>query len=317
ALLLKRQGYDVIGIFMKNWDDTDEFGRCTAEEDFEDVKRVCRHIGIPYYTVNFEQEYRDKVFAYFLNEYRKGRTPNPDVMCNREIKFGHFLEKALALGADYIATGHYARVEKRGDTWVLLRGADPNKDQTYFLNQLNQYQLSKTLFPIGHLTKPQVRQMAREAGLPTAEKKDSTGICFIGEKDFRAFLSQYLPAQPGDIRTLDGELKGRHQGLMYYTLGQRHGLGIGGGGTGEPWFVADKNLTENTLYVVQGGTHPALFSHGLLAVDVNWIAGRPPAGVGEPFSCTAKFRYRQPDQAVTVTVLPDGPCLVRFAQPQK
>jgi len=317
ALLLKQQGYDVVGIFMKNWDDTDEFGHCTAEEDFEDVKRVCRHIGIPYYTVNFEEEYRDKVFAYFLDEYRKGRTPNPDVMCNREIKFGHFLEKALALGADCIATGHYARVEKRGDAWVLLRGVDPNKDQTYFLNQLNQYQLSKTLFPLGHLTKPQVRQIAREAGLPTANKKDSTGICFIGEKDFRAFLSQYLPAQPGDIRTLDGELKGRHQGLMYYTLGQRQGLGIGGGGTGEPWFVADKNLAQNTLYVVQGGNHPALFSHGLLAVDVNWIGGRAPAGGSEPFSCTAKFRYRQADQAVTVNVLPGGQCLVRFAQPQK
>lgn len=317
ALLLKQQGYDVVGIFMKNWDDTDEFGRCTAEEDYEDVKRVCRHIGIPYYTVNFEEEYRDKVFAYFLDEYRKGRTPNPDVMCNREIKFGHFLEKALALGADRIATGHYARVEKRGDTYVLLRGVDANKDQSYFLNQLNQYQLSKTLFPLGHLTKPQVRQIAREAGLPTANKKDSTGICFIGEKDFRTFLSQYLPAQPGDIRTLDGELKGRHQGLMYYTLGQRQGLGIGGGGTGEPWFVADKNLAHNTLYVVQGGNHPALFSYGLLAVDVNWISGQPPTGGPGSFSCTAKFRYRQADQAVTVTVRPDGHCLVRFEQPQK
>jgi len=317
ALLLKQQGYDVTGIFMKNWDDTDEFGHCTAEEDYEDVKRVCRHIGIPYYTVNFEQEYRDKVFAYFLDEYRKGRTPNPDVMCNREIKFGHFLEKALALGADLIATGHYARVEQRGDKWVLLRSADANKDQTYFLNQLNQYQLSKTLFPLGHLTKPQVRQIAREAGLPTANKKDSTGICFIGERDFRTFLSQYLPAQPGDIRTLDGELKGRHQGLMYYTLGQRHGLGIGGGGTGEPWFVADKNLKNNTLYVVQGASHPALFSFGLLATDVNWISGQPPSNVLEPFACTAKFRYRQPDQAVTVTVLPDRRCLVRFQHPQK
>ncbi len=318
ALLLKQQGYDVIGIFMKNWDDTDEFGHCTAEEDFADVKRVCQHIGIPYYTVNFEREYRDKVFAYFLDEYRKGRTPNPDVMCNREIKFGQFLDKALSLGADLIATGHYARLEHRGGTWHLLRSADRNKDQTYFLSQLNQYQLSKTLFPLGRLTKQEVRQIAREAGLPTAGKKDSTGICFIGERDFRTFLSHFLPAQPGDIRTLDGELKGRHQGLMYYTLGQRQGLGIGGGGTGEPWFVADKDLDHNILYVVQGADHPALYSYGLLATDVNWISGHPPAKeTTGRFSCTAKFRYRQADQAVMLELLPDNRCLVRFEQPQK
>lgn len=318
ALLLKQQGYDVIGIFMKNWDDTDEFGHCTAEEDFEDVKRVCQHIGIPYYTVNFEQEYRDKVFSYFLDEYRKGRTPNPDVMCNREIKFGQFLDKALSLGADLIATGHYARLEQRGGTWHLLRSADRNKDQTYFLNQLNQYQLSRTLFPLGHLTKQEVRQIAREAGLPTAGKKDSTGICFIGERDFRSFLSHYLPAQPGEIRTLDGELKGRHQGLMYYTLGQRQGLGIGGGGTGEPWFVADKDLEHNILYVVQGSEHPALYSYGLLATDVNWICGHPPVNeTTGRVSCTAKFRYRQADQAVTIQILPDSRCLVRFEKPQK
>lgn len=312
ALLLKQQGYEVIGIFMKNWDDTDERGFCSADEDFRDVRRVCEKIGIPYYTVNFEQQYAEKVFAYFLDEYRKGRTPNPDVMCNQEIKFGDFLEKALELGADYIATGHYARIEKRGEYFYLLRGADPGKDQSYFLNRLNQYQLSRALFPIGHLTKKEVRQIAEEAGLPTARKKDSTGICFIGERDFRQFLSQYLPAQPGDMISVDGEWKGRHHGLMYYTLGQRHGLGIGGGGTGEPWFVADKDLENNILYVAQGERHPALYSHGLWASDVNWIV--PPEK--EEFTCTAKFRYRQPDQGVRVIIKGLG-AEVLFDQPQK
>lgn len=314
AMLLKEQGYDVIGIFMKNWDDTDEFGRCTADEDAEDVRRVCGQLGIPYYTVNFEKEYRDKVFEYFLDEYRKGRTPNPDVMCNREIKFGEFLQKALDLGADYIATGHYARVEQRNGKYVLLRGADPKKDQTYFLNALNQFQLSKTMFPIGHLTKAKVRELAEAAGLATAKKKDSTGICFIGERDFKEFLSHYLPAQPGEIRTYDGEVKGRHDGLMYYTIGQRQGLGIGGSGTGEPWFVAGKDLEHNILYVVQGSNHPRLFSTGLTATDVNWISGEPPEG---PLRCTAKFRYRQPDQGVTVRCREDGTCDVIFDQPQK
>lgn len=314
ALLLKQQGYDVIGIFMKNWDDTDEFGHCTADADAEDVRQVCQQIDIPFYTVNFEEEYSDKVFDYFLDEYRKGRTPNPDVMCNREIKFGEFLQKALELGADYLATGHYARVEHIDGKYRLLRSADTNKDQTYFLNQLNQYQLSKTMFPLGSLTKPEVRKIAHEAGLATASKKDSTGICFIGERNFKEFLSQYLPAQPGEIRTLDGELKGRHDGLMYYTFGQRQGLGIGGSGTGEPWFVADKDLKNNILYVVQGGDHPALFSHGLIAQDVSWIDGEEPQ---EALTCTAKFRYRQPDQEVTVTKQEDGSYLVRFAKPQK
>lgn len=314
ALLLKQQGYDVIGIFMKNWDDTDEFGHCTADADAEDVRQVCEQIDIPFYTVNFEEEYSHKVFDYFLDEYRKGRTPNPDVMCNREIKFGEFLQKALELGADYLATGHYARVAERAGKYRLLRSADTNKDQTYFLNQLNQYQLSRTMFPLGSLTKPEVRKIAHEAGLATASKKDSTGICFIGERNFKEFLSQYLPAQPGEIRTLDGELKGRHDGLMYYTFGQRQGLGIGGSGTGEPWFVADKDLERNILYVVQGGDHPALFSHGLIAQDVSWISGEEPQ---DALTCTAKFRYRQPDQEVTVTRQEDGTYLVRFAQPQK
>jgi tRNA-specific 2-thiouridylase len=243
ALLLKQQGYDVIGIFMKNWDDTDEFGVCTAETDAEDVRRVCEQIDIPYYTVNFEKEYFDKVFSYFLDEYKAGRTPNPDVMCNREIKFGEFLNRALQLGADYVATGHYARVVEEDGVYKLLRGVDNNKDQTYFLNALSQYQLSKAMFPIGHLPKPEVRRIAEEAGLYTAKKKDSTGVCFIGERNFREFLSQYLPAQSGDMVDIaTGEVKGRHEGLMYYTLGQRQGLGIGGSGTGEPWFVAGERL---------------------------------------------------------------------------
>ncbi|CAG7655162.1 tRNA 2-thiouridine(34) synthase MnmA [Paenibacillus allorhizosphaerae] len=314
ALLLKEQGYEVIGVFMKNWDDTDEFGHCTAEEDAEDVRRVCDQIGIPYYTVNFEKQYMDKVFSYFLDEYRKGRTPNPDVMCNREIKFGEFLQKALELGADYIATGHYARVDQVDGKYRLLRGEDANKDQTYFLHALNQYQLSKAMFPIGNIPKPEVRAIAEKSGLATAKKKDSTGVCFIGERNFKEFLSGYLPAQPGDMRTLEGEVKGRHDGLMYYTLGQRQGLGIGGSGTGEPWFVASKDLEKNILYVVQGEKHPALYSKGLLASDLNWIAGEPPK---EAVRCTAKFRYRQPDQGVSVQFGPDGRCEVTFDMPQK
>lgn len=317
ALLLKEQGYDVIGIFMKNWDDTDEFGVCTAEQDAEDVRRVCEQIDIPYYTVNFEKEYFDKVFSYFLDEYKSGRTPNPDVMCNREIKFGEFLNKALDLGADYVATGHYARVVEEDGVLKLLRGVDSNKDQTYFLNALNQQQLSKAMFPIGHLPKPEVRRIAEAAGLYTAKKKDSTGVCFIGERNFKEFLSQYLPAQSGnmvDIAT--GEIKGRHDGLMYYTLGQRQGLGIGGSGNGEPWFVADKDLQQNILYVVQGDKHPSMYSTGLIATDVNWIAGEGNVPK-EPFSCTAKFRYRQPDQQVTLEWLEDGTVHVQFAQQQK
>lgn len=299
---------------MKNWDDTDEFGHCTAEEDAEDVRKVCTQIGIPYYTVNFEKEYADKVFAYFLDEYRNGRTPNPDVLCNREIKFGEFLQKALELGADYIATGHYARVEQHDGKYRLLRGVDTNKDQSYFLNALNQYQLSKAMFPIGHLPKAEVRKLALEANLSTAKKKDSTGVCFIGERNFKEFLSQYLPAQPGEIRTFDEEVKGRHDGLMYYTLGQRQGLGIGGSGSGEPWFVASKDLKNNVLYVVQGGDDPRLLSTSLTATQLNWINGEVPT---EELKCTAKFRYRQQDQGVTLRFLPDQTCEVIFDAPQK
>ncbi len=316
ALLLKQQGYEVIGIFMKNWDDTDELGYCTAEADAEDVRRVCEQLDIPYYTVNFEKEYFDKVFSYFLDEYKAGRTPNPDVMCNREIKFGEFLNKAMDLGADYVATGHYARVIEEDGQYRLLRGVDSNKDQTYFLNALSQEQLSKAMFPIGHLPKPEVRRLAEEAGLYTAKKKDSTGVCFIGERNFKEFLGQYLPAQSGDmVDIVTGEVKGRHDGLMYYTLGQRQGLGIGGSGSGEPWFVADKDLTNNILYVVQGD-HPCLYSTGLVASGMNWIAGQD-AMPKDAYTCTAKFRYRQPDQEVTITPREDGTVHVAFAKPQK
>ncbi len=311
AYLLKQQGYDVIGIFMKNWDDTDEFGVCTATEDYEDVIAVCNQIGIPYYAVNFEKQYWDKVFTYFLEEYKAGRTPNPDVMCNKEIKFKAFLEHAMNLGADYLATGHYARVEQDENGVRMLRGVDNNKDQTYFLNQLTEQQLEKVMFPIGHLPKPEVRKIAEEAGLATAKKKDSTGICFIGERNFKEFLSQYLPAQPGNMETFDGEVKGTHDGLMYYTLGQRHGLGIGG--DGEPWFVLGKDLERNVLYVGQGFHHDKLYSDALTAVKMSFT-GETPTG---KFACTAKFRYRQEDSPVEVEMREDGTAFITFAEPQR
>ncbi|MDT8861518.1 tRNA 2-thiouridine(34) synthase MnmA [Alkalihalobacillus sp. MEB130] len=313
ALLLKEQGYDVIGIFMKNWDDTDESGFCTATEDYEDVIQVCNQIGIPYYAVNFEKQYWDKVFTYFLEEYKAGRTPNPDVMCNKEIKFKAFLNHAMSLGADYVATGHYARVEERDGNFVLLRGVDNNKDQTYFLNALSQKQLSKTMFPIGHLPKKEVRERALEANLATAKKKDSTGICFIGERNFKEFLSEFLPAQPGEMQTVDGEVKGQHDGLMYYTLGQRQGLGIGG--AGEPWFVIDKDLERNVLIVGQGFHHEGLYSEGLDAIGMNWIVSKP--SFEKEFTCMAKLRYRQDDQKVTVYPKEDGTARVYFHEPQR
>ncbi|MCA1056257.1 tRNA 2-thiouridine(34) synthase MnmA [Rossellomorea aquimaris] len=310
ALLLKQQGYEVIGIFMKNWDDTDENGVCTATEDYNDVIRVCNQIGIPYYAVNFEKQYWDKVFTYFLDEYKAGRTPNPDVMCNKEIKFKAFLEHAMKLGADYLATGHYAQVEYRDGEYKMLRGVDNNKDQTYFLNQLGQEQLEKVMFPLGGIDKKKVREIAKEAGLATATKKDSTGICFIGERNFKEFLGNYLPAQPGNMETMDGKVMGKHDGLMYYTIGQRHGLGIGG--AGDPWFAIGKDLERNVLYVGQGFEHPALYSDSILATDVHWTSnGEKPS----EFKCTAKFRYRQADNAVTVIPLEDGRAKVVFEEP--
>lgn len=310
AYLLKQQGYDVIGVFMKNWDDTDEFGVCTATEDYEDVIRVCNQIGIPYYAVNFEKEYWDKVFTYFLDEYKAGRTPNPDVMCNKEIKFKAFLEHALKLGADYLATGHYAQVKFIDGEYKMLRGKDANKDQTYFLNQLSQEQISKVMFPIGHMDKKRVREIAKEAGLATATKKDSTGICFIGERNFKEFLSKYLPAQPGRMETLTGEMKGFHEGLMYYTIGQRHGLGIGG--SGDPWFVVGKDLERNVLLVGQGYDNDALYSDAIIATNVSWVSDKEKPA---QFLCTAKFRYRQPDHGVTVTLLGNNTARVEFDEP--
>lgn len=310
ALLLKQQGYDVIGIFMKNWDDTDENGVCTATEDYNDVIRVCNQIGIPYYAVNFEKQYWDKVFSYFLDEYKAGRTPNPDVMCNKEIKFKAFLEHAMNLGADYLATGHYAQVVYRDGEYKMLRGFDENKDQTYFLNQLSQNQLSKVLFPIGELEKAKVREIAQEAGLATAAKKDSTGICFIGERNFKNFLGQYLPAQPGMMETLEGEVKGKHDGLMYYTIGQRHGLGIGG--SGDPWFAIGKDLKKNVLFVGQGFHNEKLYSDSILADSISWVSDNPKP---TEFECTAKFRYRQEDHKVTVRLLEDQKAQVLFHAP--
>lgn len=310
ALLLKEQGYDVIGIFMKNWDDTDEFGVCTATEDYEDVINVCNDIGIPYYAVNFEQQYWDKVFTYFLEEYKAGRTPNPDVMCNKEIKFKAFLDHAMSLGADFLATGHYAQVVETENGVAMLRGKDENKDQTYFLNQLSQDQLQKVMFPIGGLDKSEVRKIAEQAGLATAKKKDSTGICFIGERNFKEFLGQYLPAQPGKMNTMDGKTVGKHDGLMYYTIGQRHGLGIGG--SGEPWFVIGKDLKNNTLLVGQGFHHDALYSDSLTAINLSFATART---MPKTFECTAKFRYRQPDTKVTVQLTEEGHATVTFEQP--
>ncbi|WP_326492578.1 tRNA 2-thiouridine(34) synthase MnmA [Alicyclobacillus dauci] len=318
ALLLKQQGYDVVGIFMKNWDDTDEFGHCTATEDFEDVARVAEQIGIPYYGVNFEREYEERVFQYFLDEYQKGRTPNPDVLCNKEIKFKELLNRALELGADYLATGHYAQVRKMSDGKVqLVRGADPNKDQTYFLNTLDQAPLQRAMFPIGHMQKSQVREIAREFDLATATKKDSTGICFIGEKNFRNFLSNYLPAQPGDIEDTEGHVLGRHEGLMYYTMGQRRGIGIGGMNdrSGEPWFVVDKDLDRNVLIVGQGIDNPRLFSTSLTASQLSFVSGAAPSDTS--FRATAKFRYRQDDQGVTVEMRGPNECKVIFDEPQR
>ena len=301
ALLLKEQGYDVIGVFMKNWDDTDDSGVCTATDDYEDVKRVADQIGIPYYSINFEKEYWHSVFEYFLNEYKKGRTPNPDVMCNSQIKFKSFLEFALNLDADYIAMGHYAKIfkDKNGVTH-MMRPKDGNKDQTYFLSQLSQEQISRVIFPLANLTKPQVREIALKSGLATAKKKDSTGICFIGERNFRKFLSEFLPAQAGDMITPDGNVVGHHAGLMYYTIGQRSGLGLGS--TKEstaPWFVVGKDLQKNQLIVQQGYDSKLLYATELEASDMSFFTGQPEHDF--EIHCTAKFRYRQPDVGVTVS----------------
>ncbi len=313
ALLLKEQGFDVVGVFMKNWEEKDPSGVCTATADREDALRVADAIGIPCYTVNFTGEYMDRVFSYFLDEYKKLRTPNPDILCNTEIKFKAFLEFALGMEADRLATGHYARLGTKGRL-KLLRAKDLNKDQTYFLAGLHADQLERVLFPIGHLDKSEVREIAKKAGLATAMKKDSTGVCFIGERNFKQFLMNFLPAQPGDIVDLTGRVLGRHDGLMYYTLGQRRGLGIGGKdfGSGESWFVVGKDMERNRL-IVQQGEHEELYSTSLSCERLSFISLERPRA---PFRCTAKFRYRQPDQGVTVHPLGEG-CRIVFDEPQR
>ena len=315
ALLLHRAGHEVIGVFMKNWEEKDENGVCTSEKDWADVRAVCEAIGIAHYSVNFAREYADRVFSYFLDEYRRGRTPNPDVLCNREIKFKAFLDFALEIGADALATGHFCQLgEAQGGGRLLLRGADENKDQSYFLYMLGQRALEKAMFPVGGMTKAQVRALAQEAGLPTSAKKDSTGVCFIGERRFKPFLQQFLPAQPGEMATLSGKVVGRHDGLMYYTLGQRRGLGIGGGGTGERWFVLAKDIDSNRLIVEQGADHPLLYSRNALGEEATWIAGQPPA---KSFDCTCKYRYRQGDQPVHVELGEGGQVLVTARDRQR
>ncbi len=306
AHLLKAQGFDVVGIFMKNWEGDDDDAYCSSNVDFVDAAAVADVLGIEIEHVNFAAEYKDRVFAEFLREYAAGRTPNPDVLCNAEIKFKAFLDHAMRLGADRIATGHYARVRERDGRFELLKGLDPAKDQSYFLHRLNQAQLAKTLFPVGELRKTEVRRIAAEIGLPNARKKDSTGICFIGERPFRDFLNRYLNHAPGPMLDEHGRELGRHVGLSFYTLGQRQGLGIGGvregGGEHAPWYVAHKDLAHNTLHVVQGHEHPWLQSRWLEAEDCSWVAGAPPA----PGALAAKTRYRQADAPCTLTLQPAG-----------
>lgn len=314
ALLLKNQGFRVIGLFMRNWEESDENGVCTAAEDFEDVKRVCGLLDIPYYTVNFAKEYIDRVFSYFLSEYKSGRTPNPDVLCNREIKFGPFKQYAKSLGADFIATGHYCGVSHEGDVHRLIKAKDQNKDQTYFLNQLSQEQLEGVIFPLADLDKAEVRKIAEENGLATAKKKDSTGICFIGERNFRKFLQEYLPARRGEIRSLEGELVGEHFGLMYYTIGQRRGLDLGGRkGEDGRWFVVRKDLKKNVLYVSHGDERP-LYSDGCYVSGVNFI---PFPRRENDYRCYAKFRYRQSEQRVRVLRTGEDTLTVHFDEPQR
>lgn len=315
ALLLKQQGYAVEGLFMDNWEDGEEQTYCSAAQDFQDARQVCEMLGIPLHKVNFAAEYRARVFRLFLDEYAAGRTPNPDVLCNREIKFKAFLDYALRLGADWIATGHYARIADHDAHVKLLKARDTAKDQSYFLHAVSQAALRRTRFPLGEMLKSEVRARARAAGFANHAKPDSTGICFIGERRFAEFLSRYLPAQPGNIETPDGEIIGRHQGLMYYTLGQRRGLGIGGrrDSADSPWYVAAKDLMRNVLMVVQDQEHMLLKQHGLVAEQLHWIVGAPPA---EQFECTAKSRYRQPDQLCQVQVQGDA-ARVTFREPQR
>ena len=315
AYLLQRQGYQVEALFMKNWEEDDTREYCSAAEDLHDAKAVCEQLDIPLRTINFSAEYWDRVFAYFLREYKAGRTPNPDVLCNKEIKFRAFLDHALDCGADYIATGHYVRTDRQRGRVRLLKGSDPNKDQSYFLYLLNQQQLEKSLFPLGGMKKSAVREMAADLALPVAQKKDSTGICFIGERPFRDFLKKYTGEQPGDICTLTGEIVGHHPGLTFFTIGQRQGLGIGGiqGDHNEPWYVVNKDLANNRLIVAQGAKHPALYRSQCRVEQLHWIGAAPRESA---LHCHAKTRYRQPDQACKVN-LSGHQASVCFTEPQR
>lgn len=315
AFLLKEQGFQVEGLFMKNWEEDDNDEYCAAADDLADAQAVCDKLGIELHTVNFAAEYWDNVFEYFLAEYKAGRTPNPDIMCNKEIKFKAFLEFAAeALGADYIATGHYCQRRFNGKTWELIRGHDTNKDQSYFLYTLSHEHIAQTLFPVGHLEKPDVRRIAEEQNLITHDKKDSTGICFIGERKFTDFLQQYLPAQPGDIVDTTGQVLGQHQGLMYHTLGQRKGLLIGGlaDAGDEPWYVVDKDVKNNTLIIAQGSNHPRLMSNGLVARQLHWVDREV---LRDTRTCTVKTRYRQADIPCELEVIDDDTVHVHFTSP--
>ena len=312
ALLLKQQGYHVIGMFMKNWEEKDEHGVCQSTQDYEDVVKVCEQLEIPYYSVNFVQEYWDGVFAHFLEELKLGFTPNPDILCNREIKFKVFLEKALNLGADYLATGHYSQIHFDNAQFLLSKGSDPNKDQSYFLYTLGQNALQKVLFPIGHMKKKEVRRIAEQHNLATHAKKDSTGICFIGKRDIKEFLNQYIPFQPGHFENLNGEIIGQHDGIAYYTIGQRKGLKIGG--PGEAWFVMGKDIKRNVVVIDQGADHPALYCDALTASDLSWVSDAPSSF---PYFCQCKSRYRQPDQDCTITSIENGIAHVTFSKPQR
>lgn len=310
ALLLKQAGHDVLGVFMKNWEEKDEEGVCTSEGDWKDVQQVCELIDIPYYSVNFSREYWDRVFSIILAEYKAGRTPNPDVLCNREIKFKAFLDFALKLDADKIATGHFVRTNECGE---LLKGVDPAKDQSYFLYMLHSNQLKHAIFPVGNKTKKEVRAIAEKHGLPVADKKDSTGVCFIGERHFKPFLQQFLPTEPGDMVTPEGEVVGKHDGLFYYTLGQRRGLGIGGHGDGRSYFVVDKDRKHNRLIVAQGEDHPMLYSKGTWISQLTWIENAPLLNT----EYGVKTRYRQPDQAAVVTEMDNDKAFIQFKEPQR
>jgi tRNA-specific 2-thiouridylase len=315
AFLLKQQGHDVTGLFMKNWEDDDTDEHCTSRTDLIDAVSVADRVGIDIEVVNFSAEYKERVFSEFVSEYRAGRTPNPDVLCNAEIKFKAFLDHALRMGADHIATGHYAQVREVDGLFQLLKAEDGSKDQSYFLYRLNQQQLSRTLFPLGNLYKREVRDIARREGFANHDKKDSTGICFIGERPFREFLNRYLPAQPGDIVTEDGRRLGRHMGLMFYTLGQRQGLGIGGtrNGDGDAWYVAEKDLQNNRLLVVQGHDHRSLLSDQITGIQASWISGAAPH---TEWVYSAKTRYRQRDAACTLSASSMDRCTVEFAENQ-